>query len=630
MKLVIFTLYISFLVCFTYRYFRKIKNIPFHSDTAEFLYPGLVRALGQKFEPCELVDKAGWWGSALGVIHQFLSKKKINNMGNFPPEKYCELSIQSQYIKGGNPVIQQKFGIYGFHSCTGRIHSRYPFFFRIIHAAMIFFTSLIFLIILFQCIQTWLFGILGSIMIVILMTQPFIDNHQIHSEMYGVFGIAVILMIMFLIPEYIERDPGTIYFYSGILLSVLVLLVKITFIADAVMFGMFPFFLQIEFVRWDLLEGLIAGISGILICFSVTPYYRKLIQIHSISNLLGYRKAAPSLGVGTSVKDKTSFKDMIYSDFGILFDILLLLFIILGGFLGYYLYQGLSNLYGFVFLWLIVNLLVMKVQNKYYASHFIPLICPAVFYIIIVMSTLVTTSQWHEPVFFLVNVLTGFVCFCITSGVFFLFFTFYLSTNPLDFFLYPYRYRKNPYLLQLLSAPIIGADIKQKSNSKDRILVFGYTSSVYIYSGRRAALEFLEGSLGIDPEVATGHWEQRWKWWFCRDVHKFKPLYIIDMDGRLNIDTIESSTGLRYSLEETYLGCFPLYRRNKTVQGYNRFAECDEDELVQLKTRNLSMQKQINQCIYQDGLHQGITNYVELKTLWNYYSFLFTNEIAPK
>lgn len=127
------------------------------------------------------------------------------------------------------------------------------------------------------------------------------------------------------------------------------------------------------------------------------------------------------------------------------------------------------------------------------------------------------------------------------------------------YFILPYFMRKNLHTLQLITSPIIGDYIKKHSTPSHRVFTFGYASSIYIYAQRRASLDFLEGCLGIDPEIADSIWNNRWKFWVCRDIHKFKPKYLIDMDGRLNIVAINESTGLTYQREKTFYGCFDIF-----------------------------------------------------------------------
>ena len=174
--------------------------------------------------------------------------------------------------------------------------------------------------------------------------------------------------------------------------------------------------------------------------------------------------------------------------------------------------------------------------------------------------------------------------------------------------------RENPHLLQLLAAPSIGEFIKKNSLLSDRIFCFGYANTVYLYAHRRASLEFLEGCLGVDPEIANSVFANRWKWWVCRDIHKFKPKYIVDMDGRLNIEAISDSTGLIYQLESTFYKCFHIYVL-KSGSPHTRFGGSEKiDDLVSPTSQTYEQRMKFNQELFKnyrkgfESMSDGLSN----------------------
>jgi hypothetical protein len=193
----------------------------------------------------------------------------------------------------------------------------------------------------------------------------------------------------------------------------------------------------------------------------------------------------------------------------------------------------------------------------------------------------------------------GVIGACMAVGLTcaYLFARFVLLAKKLNFFMAPYLYRRNPYLLQLMAAPGIGRLINENSKLQDRILVFGYASTVYLYARRRAALEFLEGSLGVDPEIANSAWGEVWPWWVCRDIHKFSPSFIVDMDGRLNIRTINQATGLDYRVFRIFGGCFNIYKLMDGSARLPRFGPCLQNPLVHASSGAHDQQKKFNQLL---------------------------------
>ena len=108
------SLFIVTLLCFIY--WKRTNTLPLHPDTAEFLYPGLVVSLKQKFEPCRILLNRKWWS---GTIIAIVKKNPIAL--EFPPDPYCELNADLPPVRGGNPTVQQKMAIYYLFQYLARV-----------------------------------------------------------------------------------------------------------------------------------------------------------------------------------------------------------------------------------------------------------------------------------------------------------------------------------------------------------------------------------------------------------------------------------------------------------------------------------------------------------------------------
>jgi hypothetical protein len=258
----------------------------------------------------------------------------------------------------------------------------------------------------------------------------------------------------------------------------------------------------------------------------------------------------------------------------------MILAVLLGGVSAniYYNDGSIINFYGFIVIWTATSMLVLKIQNKYYPSHFVPCLIPSS---ILWGMTLDMALERMASVHSWCSVDSALTCFIMAvlaapmAGVLWAFRRYLFASTRSDYFLSTYLKRNNPHILQLIGAPFVGEYVRKRTDPKERVFALGYASTVYIYSRRRTALEFLESSLGIDPEIADAVWGGRWKWWVCRDIHKYKPKYIIDMDGRLNIGAVKRSTGLVYRREKTFWGCFDVFVLSSDQYWEPRFGGTD-------------------------------------------------------
>ncbi len=600
-----------------------MRDLPIHPDTAEFLYPGLVKSLNEVFTAHKYCLNLKWWtGSILDPVIRFIkkmlngqkqnkSKKKVEFL--FPPYPFCEIGFDNPIIEGGNPVVQQKMAVYQFYHFLGKYVKDLIPVYKVVHAVL---TIGITFLVYFSAkgIISEPIALVSSLILLIFLSLPLLDSFQIHAEFYGIFVLSIVCALLFstdiVIDEYIRG------FIAGFLVIVLFFFVKVTFLAEAVLLLAYPVFIKTIELIGPIIFGEIVSALVIMLSFAGTRYFTKLFVIMSPSTLLHYKKNIASMQVRED-KDhdypeeksdddhSRSFVRWLYTQLHNMFLTGIAIFFISGLIYGWIAFHSFQNLYGFFLLWSVISLLVVKVQEKFYAAHFIPPLIPLVFLWGITTQTVVdrlNSFKWSPLSDQLFTILMLVV---ISAPVLFLvwgYYRFNVSVKPAQYFLIPYIRRKNPHILPLLAAAEIGTYVKRKTTPEDRIFTFGYCNTVYIYARRRAALEFLEGSLGVDPEIADSIWADRWKWWVCRDIFKFKPKYIVDMDGRLNIDVINAATGLDYAPEKTFYHCFQVYRLIRDKQN-EHFGGCENLEQMVLETSAAYERRQaFNRELFLNGM----------------------------
>ncbi len=606
------SLFIVTLIC--YIYWKRTNTLPLHPDTAEFLYPGLVVSLKQKYEPYRVLLNRKWWSGTIIA----LAKKKLAQL-EFPPAPYCEINTDVPLVQGGNPTVQQKMAIYCLFQSLGKIFSNLKTDFRILQTVIIYGIAIIMYNSL-ACYTSNIVALCGAIFLLVLLTLPFFDTYQIHAELYGTI---VLLFVFWLISasDILGLERKWIFTISGSILVLLTIFVKITFASDAFVFLLYPFFVFGQSTNISIVKGEFAALLVILLVFSFTPYFVKLLKILDPVWLIKYRKQMLSMhkneiddhkADGENKFNESSPKNIswFYLHFNLIFNTGLACLIVFGIITGLFLHTTLLSLYGFLLLWVFISLVVLKFQNKFYAAHFVPPLIPVTLLwgiaINDVINRLISNRDLihfqHVAAYGLLVVLI--IPFLVAIGVFY---KYVVKTKPSTYFLTSYLKRNNPHLLPLLAASSIGEFIKENCPSFDRIFTFGYTNTIYLYAQRRASLEFLEGCLGVDPEIANSVFANRWKWWVCRDIHKFKPKYIIDMDGRLNIDVINDATGLSYQLDQTFYKCFNIYI---LVSDFpcGRFGGSDNiNDLVLPTSQTYKQRMEFNQELFKN-YHKGFVS----------------------
>lgn len=598
------SLFIGAIICLIY--WKRINTLPLHPDTAEFLYPGLVVSLKQKFEAYRVLLNRKWWS---GTIIALIKKKFIQL--EFPPDPYCELNADLPPVRGGNPTVQQKMAIYCLFQSLGRVFDNLKTIFRILQTVIILGIAVIMYNAL-ACYTSNVVALCSAILALVLLSLPFFDTYQIHAELYG----TILLLFAFWLisaDDIFGLEKKWAAIISGSILVLLTIFVKITFVSDAFVFLLYPFFVSDQSIKLAFLKGEIAAMLLILFIFSFTRYFMKLTQILDPFSLMRYRRQMLSMHKNNTSNyktDKNNFHEphskninWFYLHFNLIFKVGLVSLIILGIIIGLFLHGTLLSLYGFLLLWVLISLTVLKFQNKFYAAHFIPPLIPITLLWGIATNDVINILISNQSTIILKHLASyGFLSLLIIP--FFIamwaFYKFVAKTKPSAYFLTSYLKRENPHILQLLAAPSIGEFIKKNSLLSDRIFCFGYANTVYLYAHRRASLELLEGCLGIDPEIANSVFANRWKWWICRDVHKFKPKYIVDMDGRLNIDAINDSTGLDYKLNKTFYECFNIYSLESNFL-YTRFGGSEKiDDLVLPTSQMYEQRMKFNQELFKN------------------------------
>lgn len=547
-------------------FWRRIQNQPLHPDTAEFLHPGLIKSLKQKFKPCRSPTLWRWWHDSIFDVAVKFRKRVYGSGTSFPFCMYCDINPRVPYYEGGNPVVQQKMAIYWMYQLYGKFFSRHPNSFRILQTFIISWTAYnVYATIYF--LTGPLIALITGALFLFIISYPFLDNGQIHSEIYGAFFLSFFSLLLIMTTFGTHQHETHIFFLVGLFLVLLTIFCKITFASESAIFLIFPFFKSSLEESLLIFLGEATAVICVFLIFAATPYFVQLLRILNPKNILQYREKILTL----QTNDKTNIKvtqnesvksNWFYLHFNTLFNLGLLVFCICGFCFNWVLEHTIINLSNFMLIWAISSLLTLKFQNKFYPAHFLPPLIPILIYWGLTNQKIIYLWQRVDLLYiyeFSMLIFATTVTITLSSIAIWLWLRFVALNSNSSYFILPYHKRRNPHTLQLIAAPVIGNYIKDNSEPSNRIFTFGYANSAYIYAQRRASLDFFEGTLGIDPEIANPLWHNYWKFWVCRDIHKFKPKYLIDMDGRLNVDAINESTGLMYQHEKTFYGCFDIF-----------------------------------------------------------------------
>lgn len=520
-------------------------RLPIHADTGEFIYRGILEREGEVFQPEELTISwkallTYWWPR------------------EFPGR--IQMTLEDLICHGGYPVIQNKALIYQlmtwFYRYSWFQAKDFRFLFGIYHAATIFVLG----------ITGWLCGglvtgILTALFYAGFSASPFTDLAQIHAEHYAILPLAGAGACLLLGVQ----PNGWLYLVlAGLLLGLVTILIKLSFAMECLFFagftllvggssGLLCFILGI--VLFVLILFLIYGLNGQgkhLFCWLVASW-RWLRYYHSKSEIL--RTPVHQ----TENQDRTAKLRSAWlpCDFPYKYRVFLrqMTPLLLG--VGLFVIRlGLENLTAGMLLacyWGAAALLAVIWQDKYYLAHTLVLIAPATLMTALAIHPAISAFPTYGSIFTLLFIFIAlFWCWAAWRP--------YLTRlSPLAYHCRFYQTLENLNTLRNLAVEPIAVYLHHRTGPGDRILQWGSHQELYALAGRRAALKRLESHLLLDPVINDHYLGAEWRALLLSEIAEFKPAYIVDLDGSLNISTITQVTGLQYDLECLFYHMFPVY-----------------------------------------------------------------------
>lgn len=498
----------------------KVRKLPLHPDSGLFLYKAVLSNTGEKFTPGRLIkgEYGGFQGDSIRFREKFFLFRSMDLWYKLVP---------------ANPKNFRLFFIF-YNTLT--ILSIFTF------GKLAFGNGV---------------GIVSALVYVLLTANPFADSSQLHIEHYAVLPLVLVLIGLFF--GILTYQNIFALICAGIFLCLLVILYKITFLIEAIALGLFSIIHEgITVINCLSLAGFICTILGINIVIYSYCNCAKISTVFSglFKSLRHYKETMSSDLVSGSSKKKLNFSDLLKVSTGS-FPFFSMLIVS-------YMYCSTPFPH---FMWLLLFLIIASsfsiiIQGKYYMSHILPL-----FPIVSLLS--------GNGILFFYNMaienslpITKWIIFGLfaLSGTIWLreLYKYHFIYSPLEYHLRKCsirNYRTFPYLAE----EIIADYINKNSQKWERIVQWGYNHELYVLAKRRAAVgPHLESSLQTDPILSDSSFGLIWRQWLVDAITWQKPIFIVDMRGSLNIDTLNKATGLSYKLEKLFYSLFPLYKLQNT------------------------------------------------------------------
>lgn len=512
-----------FLFAYVFLTFSK-RKLHLHPDTAQFLYAPFLRRMGHEFIPTKPYRSIS---RSLFSHHNPLSLKILK--GDYQPIQY------------GMPVVWLYNAFFRFYK--GSVKG-----YRILNAVYMGLTICVTYITAKE-IHPHYYPMMVSCVLLFGFLIPYTDSRQMHKEHYGlIFVVFPLFLVLY--------DAGIGGLIAGILLVLAVLLFKITFLFDLIAIALYyPISGNIEKLPF-FFSGILLGLILLFSICSINGTAHFLATSLNPRIIFGwYKKNVPSEHIRISEEKKSKIisgtKD--YLSF--------FLYMSLPGYLVFaYIIRSFfipSSMNTFFLYWLLLSLISIRVQNKYFPGHLIAMFVPISFiagfsFMDIYQGTLTNHAMLNR-----VSQI-GLVLFSLPS-IFMLLRGLTMKTS--DFHLSFYKSPPNRRALRFLAAEIMAKDLKSLTHEEDRIFQWGNNVEVYPLAERRGTL----GSIEIvwyttDPELMDPLFGDVWREVALDSVKKWKPKYIVDLHGSLNIEALNKYTGLRYETAKIYYDLFPLYR----------------------------------------------------------------------
>lgn len=540
--------------------FLRFRKYPLHADTGQYLYQGVLEAAGCRFG----VIRRGRGGKVEpGSTPEGLTPREEAAM--FPAPRHAMIEFFQRFAGSLFPY-NNKVAAYTLLRWWTKL-SGHPKSFRIfflfwtmIGAGTIFFLG--------RLLASPLVGGFASLLFVLYLASPFLDSAQTHSEHYAILFLILPALLLWSAGG---GGAGSLvpFFLAGLFLWVLVLF-KPSFVLEAAFFSAVPLFFFGNFSGTIFVgAGIVAGFVFQLLWAWLKGEHWEFLGIFSLANMLRYRafmarahtKRLSVLAVTPTETPQAllrtvweSFKS--YRPFFQQFLPLFFLVMVFPMFLSQSPEFTRAGL--FLLSWLFVALLSALVQRQYYFSHLVPIIIPASLiggFSLTLSIELLSGSQLTQFLLAL-GILSVLAAASYIS---------YLFTDPLSAQWKLYATLNHRHTIRFAASEVIGDFIRRRTQPGEPIFLWGYNSELYVNARRPGIISFLDQYAGTEPEFLEPIYGNSWMLWVVEGIKRSEPRYIVDMEGSLNIETLEKFTGRHYTLECVFFHLFPVWRFQSRV-----------------------------------------------------------------
>ena len=509
---VIFLFFFIVLVlsCFFY---SKTYNEPIHPDSAEFIYPGLMQRLGFGKEYYQVYKNGRYVPAPL-------------HFNRFPPHPE-EIRDERFAPIGSYPRFRQKMLIWVIYELLFKYTDISPRRFRFVNATVFGATSFLLALIIYS--QTgFVVALWWMTFFMLLLMLPHFDYYQIHAEIWGAFGLVAAFYCVIL-----NSTLGNRYYLllAGIILFVVFFLVKITFLPTTGLFILSPVILSGDWSgALSLTITIGVSLSACIVFLIIFGRGKPLLWTFNIANWGKYnRRASTSRSYSKNKQPDILTTGKLLRHYRLELG---LVSVACGMGLIWLLAAEKTALQLVLALWVMTAALEILVQRKFYPAHYIPIIAPGIMFIALLPDS---------AVIILLKIL-------FSIGVLILWLRWYVF-NPLTLTEAYGHVSGNPFGKTLMLTEKVARFIRENSEPEDTIVVLGYASPVYVLAERKAALGIMECTLTLEPDNMNRLYGPRWWWWVKKSIRQSRAKFIIDFDGRCQVDELNQSTGLYYKLD---------------------------------------------------------------------------------
>lgn len=518
--------------------YLQLKNysLPVHADSGEFIYQGVLEREGERFKIREIKHS---WREVLTAYRHW----SLNDFFRGVPaiqNKMLVYQIMTWYFRGGQfkaKDFRLLFGLY--HGCTILMLGVLGELGGGLYAGLA---------------TAWLYAFFSA--------SPFVDASQIHAEHYATLPLAGAAACLLL---GLQTGGWPWLVMAGGLLAMVTLLIKLTYGAEFFFLGIFVLGASGPYGLGYYLLGAAIFLVLLVIIYGLRGQGKHLYwwllqtglwikEYLAKSQVLRQEVIGPKGGKENTIPPLWS-QIRHQEKYRVLFRQVTPLFLGAGLFVINLISGDMTVAKGLVCFWGTAAVIAVIYQNKYYLAHTVPLLGPI---------TLITGMMIQIN---LASPLTTFKFISILIMCLSFFYSWpawrpYLScSGPLEYHCQVYKTLGNLNTLRALAVEPIALYLQGKTDQGERILQWGGShQELYALAGRRAALDALESHLLLSPEINDAYLGLDWRLQFVAEVAAMRPSYIADLDGSLNIETLNRATGLHFDVDRVFYQMFPVYR----------------------------------------------------------------------